>query len=171
MSRISRLARLPILVTFAAVVLLFAFRGRTELIVHVYVLALASIVLFHLVSAVPAASPAARVSAFDAALRRRERREERLPELAQIEREVVLGMATAFDLHYRLRPSLRGTAAELLASRRGIDLDAHPAAARRALGEETWEIVRSDREPPGDRFGAGITLERLRTVVAAMESL
>lgn len=169
--RIYRLARLPVLLAIAAAVLSLTLKGRTELIVHVYVLALASIVLAQLVAAVLAAHPAARVSAFDAALRRRGRREERLPELTQIEREVALGMTTAFDLHYRLRPSLRGTAGELLASRRGIRLDTQRAAARRALGEETWELVRDDRLPPDDRFGPGIRVEQLRTVVGSLESL
>ena len=169
--RIYRLVRLPVLLTVAAVVLLFTFPGRAELIVHAYVLALAAVVLFHLVAAVIAANPVARGSAFDAALRRRARREERLPELAQLEREVALGMATAFDLHYRLRPSLRRIAGELLASHRGTSLDGQPARARRVLGEETWELVRVDRPPPDNRFGPGIGLERLRTVVAALERI
>ena len=69
-----------------------------------------------------------------------------------MEREVALGLATAFDLHYRLRPRLRRIATELLAARRGIDLDGSPEAARRVLGDDAWEIVRGDREPPHERF-------------------
>ena len=169
--RLYRLARLPALLTVAAVALLFAFAGRRELVLHVYVLALAAIGLFQLVAAVRAASPRAGASAFDAALRSRTRREERLPELAQLEREVTLGMATAFDLHYRLRPSLRRIAGELLAARRGIDLDGDPEAARRALGDEAWELVRPDREPPRERFGRGIEPAALGTVVSSLEAL
>lgn len=169
--RLYRLAGLPALLTVVAIVLLVALAGRRELILHVYVLAIAAFGLVQLVAAVRAAHPSAGASPFDSALRRRVRREERLPELAQIEREVALGMTTAFDLHYRLRPSLRRTAGELLASRRGIGLDAEPGAARRALGEETWELVRHDREPPADRFAPGIPLEQLRSVVGSLESL
>ena len=96
--------------------------------------------------------PPRRPSAFDAALTKRTRPVQRIPELERMEREVSLGLATAFDLHYRLRPRLRGVAAELLAARRGIELDSNPDAARRALGDDTWEIVRGDLEPPRERF-------------------
>jgi hypothetical protein len=166
-----RVGRLPALLTVALVVLLVALPGRTELVLHVYALAIAAVALAHLVGAVRAGHPAAAGSPFDAALQRRARRDERLPELAKVEREVSLGMATAFDLHYRLRPSLRRIAGELLAARRGIDLDGSPEAARKALGEETWEIVRADREPPRDRYGAGLELPALREVVTSLEAL
>ena len=68
-------------------------------------------------------------------------------------------------------PTLRRIASELLRARRGIDLDANPEAARRALGDETWELVRADREPPHDRFGRGIELDALRHVVVSLEAL
>lgn len=167
-----RAAQLPVLLTLVAIVLVVVLTGRTELVLHVYVLALAFIALAHLVRAVRTAHPPAR-SLFDSALPRPKRRHERLPQLERVEREVTLGLATAFDLHYRLRPSLRQTAAELLASHRGIDLDA-PAqakAARMALGEETWAIVRPDREPPENRSAPGLDIASLRNVVATLEAL
>lgn len=166
-----RAAQLPALLTIALVVLLIVLPGRTGLVLHVYALAVATIALVHVVRFVRAAYPAAAASPFDSALRARTRRDERLPELARVEREVSLGMATAFDLHYRLRPSLRRIAGELLAARRGIDLDASPEAARKALGDETWEVVRADREPPRDRYGAGLELGALRSVVSSLEAL
>lgn len=165
------LARLPLFLTLVAAVLVLVLSDRTGLILRVYLLALAAVALAHLVRLVRGALPAATGSAFEAGLRRRPRRPERLPELERVEREVSLGLATAFDLHYRLRPSLRRTARELLASRRGIDLDTSPEAARRALGDQTWEIVRPDREPPRERFAAGLDLASLRTVVASLEAL
>jgi hypothetical protein len=171
MIRLLRPARLPALLTVLLVVLLVVLSGRAGLIARVYLLAVAAIGLFHLVQLVRAAHPAAGPSRFDAALRRRPQRQERLPELARIEREVALGMATAFDLHYRLRPTLRRTASELLAARRGVDLDREPEAARPALGEDAWEIVRGDREPPDNRFGPGVELAALRRTVASLESL
>jgi hypothetical protein len=169
--RTLRLVQLPALLTVTLVVLLLVVPGRAELVLHVYALAIAAIVLVQLVRMVRTAHPVAADSPFDAALRRRTRRDERLPELAKVEREVSLGMTTAFDLHYRLRPPLRRVAGELLAARRGIDLDGSPEAARRALGEETWEIVRADREPPRERYGAGLELASLRSVVTSLESL
>src|SRR5688500_17457846 len=125
-----RVGRLPALLPVVLVVLLVALPGRTELVLHVYALAIAAIALSHLVGAVRAAYPGAAESVFDAALRTRARREERLPEFAKVEREVSLGMATAFDLHYRLRPPLRRIAGELLAARRGIDLDGDRKSTR-----------------------------------------
>lgn len=166
-----KLAQIPVLLTIALVVLLLVLPGRSELIARVYVLAVSAFVLVQLVTAMRRALPASGPSAFDAALRPRTRSAERLPELAKIEREVALGSATAFDLHYRLRPSLRRIAGELLAARRGIDLDTEPDAARRALGEETWEIVRGDREPPRERFAAGADLASLHVVVRSLEAL
>lgn len=166
-----RVARLPLVLTVAAVVAYIVLDGRVELIVQVYVLALATYSLAHLVAAVRRANPPAGPSRFDAALRARPSRRQRLPELEKVEREVALGITTAFDLHYRLRPSVRRIAGELLASRRAIDLQAQAGAARRALGEETWELVRDDREPPAQRYGPGLPLERLRTVVASLEAL
>ena len=166
-----RVAQLPALLTVALVVLLVVLPNRSELVLHVYALAIAAVALTHLVRVVRAAHPVAAASPFDAGLRKRVRREERLPELAKVEREVSLGMSTAFDLHYRLRPSLNRIAGELRAARRGIDLDGNPDAARKALGDETWEIVRPDREPPRDRYGAGLELAALRTVVGALEAL
>jgi hypothetical protein len=171
MTRLLRPAQLPVLLTVVLVVLLVVVSGRAGVIVRVYLLLIAAIALFHLVRSVRGAHPAAGRSRFDAALRRRPQRQERLPELARVEREVTLGMATAFDLHYRLRPSLRRTASELLAARRGIDIDREPDAARRALGEDAWEIVRGDREPPDNRFGPGIGAVALGRIVASLESL
>jgi hypothetical protein len=167
-----RHAPLPVTLTIVAATLLLVLSGRTELILHVYVLALATFALGHLIRTVRASLPAAAgASPFDAALRRRPRRPERLPELERVEREVALGLATAFDLHFRLRPSLRRTAGELLASRRGIELDEAPNAARRALGDETWELVRPDREPPIDRFAPGLDIAALRRVISTLERI
>ena len=82
-----------------------------------------------------------------------------------------MGLASAFDLHHRLRPTLRETAAGLLAARRGIDLDAHPEAARAALGEDAWEIVRADRPAPTDRTARGADLASVDRAIAALEAL
>jgi hypothetical protein len=145
--------------------------GRSELALRVYVLLLAAFVLGHLLGRLHRSLPQSRPSPVDAALNRRPRRPDRIPELEKLEREVTLGQATAFDLHFRLRPTLRRIASELLRSRRGIDLDGSPEAARRALGEETWELVRKDREQPLERFARGIEPAGLRNVVDSLEAL
>jgi hypothetical protein len=165
------LLRFPVFLSVVLGIVLVASPGRSRLALHVYVLLLAAFALGRLLSALRAAVPRRRRSAFDAALRRRGHSFQRIPELERMEREVALGIATAFDLHYRLRPRLRRIAAALLAARRGIELDAQPDAARRALGDEAWELVRDDREPPRERFGPGIELDMLRTVVTSLEAL
>lgn len=171
MRRALLIARLPLFLTLVLATVLLAAPGRAGLAVHVYVLALAAIGLSHLLAAARGALPQHRPSPFDAALRRRARPAQRIPELERMEREVALGLATAFDLHYRLRPRLRRIAAELLAARRGIELDARPDAARRALGDDAWEIVRGDREPPRARFAPGLDIASLRRAVDALEAL
>ena len=82
---------------------------------------------------------------------------------------MLLSTKTAFYLHYRIRPELREIAAYRLSSRRGIDLDGEPDAARRLLGPEAWELVRPDREPPADRLGPGSSLRELAAAVDALE--
>jgi hypothetical protein len=166
-----RFWRFPAFVTVALFVALFLLPGRAELLVRIYVLLIAAFVVARLLESLRRSLPERAVSPVDAALARRPRPVTRVPELEKIEREVTLGQTTAFDLHFRLRPTLRRIASELLRARRGIDLDANPAAARRALGDETWELVRQDREPPHDRFGPGIRLESLRHVVVSLEAL
>ena len=107
----------------------------------------------------------------DEALERPVREEEHLTELARLEREVTLGVSSTYDLHFRLRPTLRETAWRLLAVRRGIDLDRQPDRARAALGEDTWQLVRPDLEPPADRLARGIDQETLHRVIEALEAV
>ena len=160
-------ARLPLFLTLVAAVLVLVLSDRT------------------LILRLPARARAGRTrpprpprpwrlpggnwSAFEAGLRRRPRRPERLPELERVERS-----------RWAWRPPSTCTTASALlyAARlascwpaRGIDLDGSPEAARRALGDQTREIVRPDREPPRERFAAGLDLASLRTVVASLEAL
>jgi hypothetical protein len=166
-----RLGQFPVFLTLGLIVTLAVLPGRAEVVVRIYVLLLAALVLAHLLARLRASLPERKTSPVDAALNRRPRPALRVPELERIEREVTLGQSTSFDLHFRLRPTLRRIAYELLRARRGIDLDADPEAARRALGDETWDLVRVDREPPHDRFAKGIGLESLRHVVVSLEAL
>jgi hypothetical protein len=171
MKRALKLGRLPLVATLVLAIVLVAAPGRAGLAAHVYALVLAAIGLGYLLAAMRDALPPRRPSAFDAALTRRASPDRRIPELERMEREVALGLATAFDLHYRLRPRLRRIATALLTARHGIELDGSPEAARRALGDDAWEIVRGDREPPHERFAAGLEIGSLRRAVAALEAL
>jgi hypothetical protein len=165
------LLRVPATLTVALLVALVALPGRSEVSLRVYVLLLAAFALAQILARLRASLPVPATSPVDQALRPRRPRRERVPELERIEREVTLGLATAFDVHYRLRPTVRRVAGELLRARRGIDLDANPEAARRVLGEETWQLVRKDREPPPERFASGLDIASLGRVVASLEAL
>ncbi len=171
MIRALRPWRFPVFLTLVLVLAIAVLPGRVEIALRAYVLLLAAFALVQLFDRLRRSLPERTLSPVDAALDRRPPRPERVPELERIEREVTLGLATSFDLHFRLRPTLRRIASELLRARRGLDLDANPEAARRALGEETWELVRGDREPPVDRFGRGLDLASLRNVVVSLEAL
>jgi hypothetical protein len=111
---------------------------------------------------------APRTSRFEAALRRSATPAAQPLELARMERELELGIASATHAHRRLLPLLRAAAAARLATRHGIEIDRRPEAARALLGPEVWELLRPDRPAPADRHGAGPSRE---TVVAAIEKL
>jgi hypothetical protein len=135
--------------------------------VRIYALVLCAAVVVVLVLALQRAYPA------ETALRMPSARPTRRtppPSLARIELETALATAGAFDLHYRLVPRLRRIAAGLLSSRRRESLS-QPDAARAILGEETWALVRPDREPPEDRLAKGIPTRDLERVVDALEAV
>jgi hypothetical protein len=155
-----------------ALVLLLAFRPvRPGLVLDGYVLVLGALLLTALVGATRRAQPGGTASAFERALRRSPPEAKRPAELAKLEREVTLGIGSAFYLHVRLLPVLREIAAERLRERRGIDLAARPEAARAALPEPLWELVRPDRPAPEDRDAPGLRPAHLREAVDALERI
>src|SRR5712691_12520669 len=124
------------LATLALLFSRFAEPGRLSLELDVYVLVLGAMALLAGVLAIRGTSPREAGSAVEAALERGPRRAIRPVELERLEREVHLGAATAFDLHYRLRPRLREVALQRLADHRGLHLDRGGRAVEEALGEE-----------------------------------
>ncbi len=154
--------------TIALLVVAGAAPGRLEIAIRIYALIVAGVLivlaLLALRRAFPDETPLHEVG-------RRRRRAEQPTSLARTRNEVVLGIASSFDLHYRLVPRLRATASGLLAARRNVTLEARPDVARAALGEETWELVRPGRPAPEDRLTAGIERERLARVVDALEAI
>ena len=157
--------------TLALLIVAALVPGRLALATHIWLLLVCGIALAAVLRALLRAYPPAPRSPLEDALERSMPTEERLPSLARLEREVTLGASSSYDLHYRLRPTLRETAAGLLAVRRGIALDTEPARARAALGDATWQLVRPDREPPDDRLARGLTEAELRELVESLEAL
>ena len=148
-------------------VVLWFLPGRRGLAVDVFLLFVAAGAVLALVRALAEAAP--RATAEPAA--RPRRLLQRLPELERTERAVLLAASNAFDVHYRLRPILREIAGQRLASRRGLALERDTAASRAVVGEETWELVRPDREPPHLRFGPGVGARELAKVVDSLERI
>jgi hypothetical protein len=144
--------------------------GRHEFELDVYILVLGLIALLAVTSWLHEVAPPAGRSEFEKALRHEPPEPPRIAELDRLEREVYMGAARAFDLHYRLRPVVREIAAGRL-ERRGLRLDSGSDVVRELLGEELWELARHDREPPGNRQGPGPGLEEVRLTIEQLEKL
>jgi len=141
--------------------------GRFELELDIYILAVGGLALLEVVIVAREAYPNERRSALAAALERKAVKVPRPPEIERLERELTLATATAFDLHARLRPTLREIAGMRLAVRgQRLDVD-----GEEVLGEKLWELVRPDRPPPTDRHASGLPLTELRSAVARLEEL
>jgi hypothetical protein len=162
-----RAVRLLLLPTIVLVNVLVFLPGRTALAARVYALLMCVVILGLALEALLRAYPAA------APLRPRAGAGEpaRRPphSLVRLEQEAAIGVAGAFDLHYRLRPRLRALAVDLLDTRRRISLDRDGHECRLVLGDATYELVREDRPPPADRLARGLTPAALGEVVDSLE--
>jgi hypothetical protein len=160
-------ARALALPTLAVVAIAVFAPGRAELAVRIYALVLAAtaivLLLLALRRAYPAETALSEPSA-DAPGRAAP------PSLTRIEREVALGVAGSFDLHFRLVPRLRSLAAGVLRARRNVSLETSPDA-RAILGDEPWELVRPGRPAPENRLGEGVRPEALARALDALESV
>jgi hypothetical protein len=156
---------------FLATIALFVVRRvlpeHRELELDVYALVLGALALLGLVSWLRRDTPRGE-SLLQRALERHEQEPETPPELARIERVVVMSAAQQFDLHYRLRPVLREIALARLAER-GLQLDSGSPAVREQLGPELWELLRPDRPAPEDRHRRGVGLDGIERLVARLE--
>jgi hypothetical protein len=158
-----------LLATVIAAVALVAAPDRRDLILDLYVLALGGIAVIRLVGLTRRRRMPGERSEFDDALKRTGRTAARIAERDKLAREVQLGMQTAFDLHYRLRPTLVEIAHNRLAGR-GISLE-NERRAKGVLGGEAWELLRPDREPPRNRNAPGIGTDELGRLVGVLEKI
>jgi hypothetical protein len=144
--------------------------GRHEVELDIYILALGLMALLAVIYWLREVAPPAGRSELEEALRREPPEPPRIAELDRLEREVYMGAARAFDLHYRLRPVVREIAAGRL-ERRGLRLASGSDAVGERLGEELWELTRPDREPPHNRQGPGPGLDEVRLTIEQLEKL
>jgi hypothetical protein len=156
--------------TVALFVTLVIAPDRSKLATHIWLLVVLGLAFVALLRIVDDAFPTGH-SPFFASLTQASQPVQRPASLARIEREVSMAGASAFDVHFRLRPVLVDLAGDLLAARRGIDLQREPERARTALGEPAWEIVRPDRPEPQERDQPGMEPPELDRVITALEQL
>jgi hypothetical protein len=136
--------------------------------IDAWILVVGGIGLIAAVRTTRAAHGRARPSALEAALARTPEPAERPGELSRIEREVDLGISSAFYLHFRLRPLLRQIAEHRLRSGAGLELD---RAGSSVFEPDEWELLRPDRPEPRDPHGRGVPLPRLRSLVERLERM
>ena len=143
----------------------------TETAVDGLILALGGIALVRLVGVTTHSGPGARRSVYDQALEPRDPKAERPQELTRTEREVALGVDSAFYAHFRLRPLLREIADHRLESRYASSVDDPRPEARESLPDDAWELFAADRRPPRNPHARGLDRERLHAIVDALERL
>jgi hypothetical protein len=150
--------------TVAVILVIATEPGTRSVALHVYVIAVGTLVMGLVVAAARAALPRRTRSPFTEALARDgEYGPARPDQLARVEREVTLGVATAYDLHAKLLPELREIARCRLER-------AGKRPSPETLGR-WWELLRPDRPVPDDKFAPGIPEADLRALVADLEQL
>jgi hypothetical protein len=169
MKRVDRAIALALAVSAWAGIVLVVAPGRASLVGHVWLVLVLAIALAVAVGAIVGATPR-RSSMFDAAFAPARRGRARPASLASMEREVALAAGTAFDVHYRLRPTVRSIARGLLL-RKGIDLDRTPERAAALVGPDVWDVIRPDRAAPDDRSAPGLPIASMERAVDALERL
>jgi hypothetical protein len=158
-----------LLATLGAVIGLVVAPERRELIVDLYLLALGGIAVLRLVGLTRRRRGPGERSEFDDALKVTVAEPVRIAERDKLAREVELGTQTAFDFHFRLRPTLVEIAHNRLAAR-GISLE-NEDRAKAVLGNEAWELLRPEREAPRERNAPGIGTAELRRLVGVLERI
>lgn len=154
--------------TLALGVALLLAPGAAATWTHVYLVLVAAGVLAAAVRTLARRHATHKASMLEDALRMRPDPPGKPEDLETLERLVSIGSASAFDLHYRLRPALQKIAAGVLLGR-GIDLESQPERARVALGETAWSILRPDLEPPEQRQSRTLPVADLEAVVLGIE--
>jgi hypothetical protein len=168
------LVRAAILAVTATAVLLAALQlapARRPAALAVWLLLLGAIAAQLAVRWILLAYPVAGRSPFDAALRARPPPPRPPAALEGLARLLSLSGASALYAHTQLRARLRPLAADRLAWYRGVDLDGQPRAARAALGEPAWALLRADPGQEPDRDAPGLPPAALAALVEALEGL
>ena len=154
----------------AGVLIAIALAGAERgLALYAYLLLLCALALALLRQRIRASFPVA--IPLESRVRKPASRDERIQQLEALSQRIAAAETSTFDLHYRLRPVLRQIVAARLARRHGVDLDRDPERSRMLVGEELWELVRPDREPPEERFARGLSNRQVDGLIDRVEAL
>ena len=144
---------------------------QRPLAVASYLLVMGALATRLLVTWLRLAFPRPPPSPFDAALAARPAPPRPPAELDRLARLLALSSASALHAHTRLRSELRPVAADRLRWALAVDLDAHPAAARAALGEAGWALLARDQRDLPDREAPGLPPEALAELIGKLERI
>ncbi len=158
-----------LLATLLLVIALVAAPDRRELLLDAYVLTLGGIAVIRLVGLTRRTRAPGERSEFEEALKPGTTHAVRVAERDKLSREAQLGSQTAFDLHFRLRPTLVEIARNRLAAR-GVSME-DEQRAHQLLGDEAWELLRPDRPEPRNRNAPGLGIPELDRLVGALERI
>ena len=144
--------------------------GRHQLELDLFVLALGGMSLLAMTSWLKRVLPSEGGSELEAALVSEPRPSPSVQSLDRLERELSMGAARAFDLHYRLRPVIKEIATARLA-RHGLELDPRAVRVRELLGDGLADLLDPDRQAPDDRQTVGPGLDGMRATIERLERL
>jgi len=162
----------PAVVAGLALFVLLAIRPlSTSRALAIWLLLTTALVLLVLNRRVRSGDAPSRTRRFETALRGPASASSPPLELLRVERELELGIASADYAERRLLPLLRSIATARIGSRRGIELERRPDAARDLLGDDVWELLRPDRPESADRHAPGVPREQVISVIDRLESL
>jgi hypothetical protein len=164
-----RAALLAVVATLVLIAVAELRPDRRPLAVAAWLLLLGALAVRLLLRWLLLAYPRPGPSPFDAALAARPAPPRPPAELERLARLLALSSASAVHAHTRLRPELRRVAADRLSWTRGIELDADADAARAAVGEAAWPLVRPDPGELPAREAPGVPAATLDLAVAALE--
>jgi hypothetical protein len=164
-----RAGMLAVVATLALVAVVELRPDRRPVAVAAWLLLLGALAVRLLLRWLLLAYPRPGPSPFDAALAARPAASRPPAELTRLARLLALSSASAVHAHTRLRRELRRVAADRLSWSRGIELDHDPVAARAALGEAAWALVRPDPGELPNREAPGTPPAVLEAAVAALE--
>jgi hypothetical protein len=103
--------------------------------------------------------------------RRRPRTHERPAGLEEAERAVDYAAWNPTDLNRRLRPLLWEVATHRLLTRRGVELERSPEAARQLLGDVAWDLIHRPAASGSEARRRGASPPAIRETIERLEEL